>query len=194
MANSFKRVLDKSSGLPPAPLLIMNRTSIETDPRQSAASSRAPDYYLSKPRDAYDATFYDEIREGLISTACAFAQTRPVYFVRPIPEMPVNVPKSMGRGLMRGEAVEVSIPLEAYRERHAWIWATQDLAAQRCGVRILDPLPYLCTDGRCPGSVDGIPIYSDDNHLNMRGADRMIPMFRKIFEAEDATPQVGPSS
>lgn len=187
-------VLDKSKTLPPAPLVIMNRTSIETDPLQSAGSSRVPDYYLSKPRDAYDAAFFDEIREGLISTACAFAQTRPVYFVRPIPEMPVNVPKSMGRGLMRGETVKVSISLEAYRKRHAWIWATQDLAAERCGVRTLDPLPYLCKDGRCQGAFDGIPIYSDDNHLNMRGADRLIPMFRQIFEDESAKRSMGESS
>ena len=180
--------VDKNKTLPPAPLVILNRTSVEVDPQQAAVMSQAPGFYISKPHASHDAAFFEEIREGLISTACEFAKTRPVYYVRPIPEMKYHVPKSMGRALMWGHRLDVSISLDAYRKRHAWIWATQDLAAQRCGVKILDPLPYLCDKERCYGAVDGIPIYGDDNHLNMRGADRMIPMFRTIFEPEVAPP------
>jgi hypothetical protein len=30
---------------------------------------------------------------------------------------------------------------------------------------VIDPTPYLCPDGHCMGSMDGVPLYFDDNHL-----------------------------
>lgn len=187
--------LEKSKWLAAAPLMILSRTNTNTDPLEAARSGAAPSHFVAAPRASHDATFFDEIREGMVSTACEFARTRPVYYVRPIPEMPVNVPKSMARARIQGRDREVSISLSEYRARHAFVWAAQDLAAKRCGVKILDPLPYLCSDGRCVGSVDGLPIYGDDNHLNRRGADLLIPMFRKVFENEGrSSPSVGPSS
>jgi hypothetical protein len=94
----------------------------------------------------------------------------------------------MGRARILGRTADVSISLETYKKRHAFVWAAQDLAAERCGVKILDPLPYLCGTGRCVGSIDGLPIYGDDNHLNRRGADLLFPMFRKMFEGQNAVP------
>jgi SGNH domain (fused to AT3 domains) len=49
-------------------------------------------------------------------------------------------------------------------------------------VIILDPLPYLCSDGRCAGTKDGWPLYRDDNHLSEYGNKLLVPMFAKVFE------------
>jgi hypothetical protein len=87
----------------------------------------------------------------------------------------------MGRALMQGKSIEVSISLDEYRARNAFVWDTQDLAAARCGVKILDPLPYLCRGGRCEGDVQGQPVYIDDDHLSERGGDLLVPMFRQVF-------------
>ncbi|BCP53858.1 acyltransferase [Kaistia sp. 32K] len=165
--------LRKIETLPEAPLVILNRTGIDTDPHEGD---------MTKTARKRDQAFYDDVREKLVATTCAFARTRPVYLVRPIPEMPVNVPVTLGRAALLGIPREVSISLEEYHQRHAFVWAAQDLAAQRCGVKILDPLPYLCTDGRCRGAFDGLPIYYDDDHLSERGGNRLIPMLRQIFE------------
>ncbi|WP_283669432.1 SGNH hydrolase domain-containing protein [Escherichia coli] len=48
---------------------------------------------------------------------------------------------------------------------------------------MLDPLPYLCHDGRCWGSKDGRPIYFDDDHLSEYGNKLLVPMFKEIFAA-----------
>ena len=64
----------------------------------------------------------------------------------------------------------------------------------RCGVRILDPLPYLCGEGRCWGASGGLPNYYDDDHLSQHGANLLIPMFRQIFEEEGGTSSGGPAS
>jgi hypothetical protein len=117
----------------------------------------------------------------MIDTACAFAKDRPVYVVRPIPEMPVDVPKHMGFARSRGSLERVSVTLDDYQRRNAFVWSAQDEAAKRCGVKILDPLPALCRDGQCWGDVDGRPIYYDDDHLSERGGALLIPALQTVF-------------
>lgn len=101
--------------------------------------------------------------------------------LRPIPELSLDVPRAMGRALIRGEELRVSVSLEEYRNAHQRAWAAQDLAAEQCGIKLLDPLPYLCSDGHCWGDVDGLPIYYDDDHLNERGGELLVPLFRQIL-------------
>ena len=107
--------------------------------------------------------------------------------MRPIPDPIYNVPTTMGRALLlENQYDRISITLEEYQKRNAFLLETQDMAAERCGVKLLDPLPYLCSDGRCWGDVDGLPIYYDDDHMNERGGALLIPLFRQIFESNIA--------
>ena len=134
--------------------------------------------YNQKPNEQLN----KEYSQALIETTCQLAESRPVYLVRPIPEMGINVPKTMARNLMLGQKnVDISISLEEYHQRHAVIWAAQDEAAQQCGAKILNPLPYLCKDGRCISQIKGRPIYYDDDHLSEFGNKLLIPMFREVF-------------
>lgn len=88
---------------------------------------------------------------------------------------------------MTGRIPDISISLEQYHERHNFVWAAQDAAREQCGVKILDPLPYLCWDGRCHGIKDGHSMYYDDDHLSEYGARLLQPMFAKVFEEENRT-------
>jgi peptidoglycan/LPS O-acetylase OafA/YrhL len=169
------------------PIVIINRIDIyikgPSEINRTAEVSE-PVFYLSAPYRTRSQAFLQEMREGIIETACEFAKMRPVYMVRPIPELKVDVPKAMGRALMLGHPMEVSISMEEYQVRHAFSWETQDMAAERCGVKILDPIPTFCRDGLCRGNIlpAGLPIYSDSNHLSERGGALLIPLFRQIFE------------
>ncbi|MOA19725.1 hypothetical protein D3C78_1401290 [compost metagenome] len=98
--------------------------------------------------------------------------------------MMVNVPKTISRSLIFGKAEEVSISIDDYYKRHAFVWSVQDEAARRCNVRILDPLPYLCSEGRCRGAKDGRPLYYDDDHLSEYGNKLLTPMFRQVFTSD----------
>lgn len=177
--------LNKSKDLTLAPLVIMNRTSVyafgtnEFD-RESEFGKNLINFEIDY--DFPSPQFLKKFREKIVETACDFAKNRPVYMVRPIPELRRDVPKTMGRALLLGRHERVSISLDEYHERHRLVWETQDAAREKCGVRILDPLPYLCQDGRCWGDKDGLPLYYDDDHLNERGAALLAPMFRTVFE------------
>ncbi|MBE0472552.1 MAG: acyltransferase, partial [Methyloprofundus sp.] len=103
----------------------------------------------------------DEFVKKIVSTSCAYTKkNRPVYLTRPIPSMPVDVPKTLTRDLIFGRgSQDIKITLEEYHQRHKLVWEAQDQAAEQCGVKILDPLPYLCDDQYCYGSRDLRPLY-----------------------------------
>lgn len=123
----------------------------------------------------------------LEESLCRIASNRPVYVVRPIPEMSVDVPKVMALNLMlHGKAEDVFVPASEYQARHKIVLETLERTRKRCGVELLDPAPYLCTDGKCWGSVNGRPLYTDSTHLSEYGNRRLIPMFRKVFENRPA--------
>ncbi|MDO9146304.1 MAG: acyltransferase family protein [Hydrogenophaga sp.] len=150
---------------------------------ETAEQANIPLVYFSRRYAASEPEFLKEYGQHLVDTACQLAKDRPVYLVRPIPEMGVDVPKMMARRLTLGNNEAVSISLADYHQRHAMVWAAQDAARDRCGVKILDPLPYLCWDGRCHGAKDGRPLYYDDDHLSEHGNKLLVPMFAEIFRA-----------
>lgn len=47
------------------------------------------------------------------------------------------------------------------------------LAARLPTLRFLDPNTVLCPAGRCQATLDGLPLYRDDGHLNDAGARRL---------------------
>lgn len=166
------------------PLIIINRTSAAIfGPNEEDGNNRknTPSIYFTKIYEKPEPVFLKEFSEKLISTTCTLAKDRTVYLVRPIPEMGINVPNT-ARAMVWGVHKNVSISLAEYHQRHAVIWAAQDAAHDQCGVKILDPLPYLCWDGACHGSKDGRPMYYDDDHLSEFGNRLLTPMFSQIFE------------
>jgi hypothetical protein len=169
------------------PILVVNRLSyyIEGGNEENNDTGRVvPFRYVTKPYQEKSREFYEEMQNGFVNSVCSLAETRPVYVMRPIPEMEVDVPRVMGRSEMFGLNKRVSISLEEYQERHRVAWEAQNRAAEECGVTLLDPRPYLCSDGRCWGDVDGIPVYYDDDHLSERGGQLLIPLFQQMFTKE----------
>ena len=141
-----------------------------------------PEVYFSKVFDRSTPEFLAEFARHMTQSACELAKRRTVYMMRPIPELGFDVPKTLSRRMVVGLNDDLSIPLEDYRQRNAWVWAAQDAARDQCGIKILDPIPYLCRDGRCYGSQAGRPIYSDDDHLSEFGNKLLAPMFAQVFE------------
>ncbi|HMW73784.1 MAG TPA: SGNH hydrolase domain-containing protein, partial [Cellvibrionaceae bacterium] len=86
------------------------------------------------------------------------------------------------RAKMRGVEKRVEISRSEYNDRHSFIMSLMVEAKNKCGVEILDPLPYLCDEDACYGDKNGWPVYFDDDHLSESGNKLLVPMFRSIFE------------
>ena len=167
------------------PLIVSNRLS------GSALGAHQPDhprhgvptvYFGAAPVEAVTPEFLAAFRQRLIGSACRLAEDRPVYWLRPIPEMPVDVPRWMARQtLLRGSLAEVFITLKEYHERHSFVTEALHAAAAQCDVHVLDPEPWLCDERRCHGTQDGLPLYYDVHHLSESGNKRLVPLFRQVF-------------
>lgn len=153
-----------------------------------------PWIYFTKRYATPEPAFRKEYTERLTAMACRLAKDHPVYLVRPVPEMGRDVP-STARAMVWGARPEIAVTLASYHRRHDFIWAAQDAARDQCGVKILDPLPYLCADGVCRGTREGRPLYFDDDHMSEYGNKLLAPMFAEVFgaEREPAAP-VAPSA
>lgn len=127
-------------------------------------------------------TFQAQFREHYLETACSFAKERPLYIVRPIPEMSGDVPTLIGRAMLLGREREMTLSLADYQRRHAFVLALQDEAVAQCGAVLLDPLPYLCADGTCRSTEGGRPLYRDADHLSEFGNRVLVPMFQQVFQ------------
>lgn len=165
------------------PLVIVNRSNWYIwGGNEHPDQKNKPRVYFDKIyADSTDITFQRQYRDALISTACDYAQHRQVYLMRPIPEIGINVPLRLSRNLMFGLEDDIKITRDEYRQRNQFVWEAQDLAAKRCGIQILDPLPYLCDEKFCYGSKNKHPLYADDDHLNEYGNKLLVPMFERIF-------------
>ena len=187
--NYVKTTFEAQKQLPAdVPLIIVNRVSRYVWGLESKESAERdePDYFITHPYEERSETYLEEMSAGITQTACAFARYRPVYMLRPTPELSQSVPKSMGWSMVKGNSdYRVSITREHYAERHRLAIAAQDKAARECGVNLLDPLPYLCDDQHCYGDKDGQPIYFDSDHLSERGGELLIPLFSTVFSAQD---------
>lgn len=68
-----------------------------------------------------------------------------------------------------------------YYQRHEFALETLERVKEQCGVTLLDPIPLLCSETECKGDTGGLPIYFDDDHLNERGGEMLVPLFKTIF-------------
>lgn len=168
------------------PLVMVSRVTralINGNEEPENMLGRARIYFTEEIEDGFNPVFQAQFKASLIETSCMLAEQRPVYLVRPIPEMGVDVPKTLARNILFGRGSDdVKITLDEYHQRHKFVWDAQDQAAEQCGVKILNPLPYLCDDTYCYGSRDGRPLYYDDDHLSEYGNKFLVPMFEQVFK------------
>jgi peptidoglycan/LPS O-acetylase OafA/YrhL len=139
--------------------------------------------YFDEPTAKVTPEYLAMIGRRVTASLCRLAKTSPVYALLPVPEMGVKVPQRMARELMvhGSQAQDISLPMAEYERRHAAALQIMKNAASACAVRLLDPVPILCHDGRCVGSERGLPLYQDDDHLSLHGARRLAPMFKKAL-------------
>lgn len=158
------------------PVIVIHRAGTYIEPGNSLMyfDGRVPDTPEAR-RAAYE--------RHLVDSLCRIAARNPLYVVQPIPQMPYDVPAVVAKDLIvHGKAPQPAMSLSAYRAANASMNAALQSASQRCCVRLLDPLPYLCAGESCEGVSDGRPLYSDDNHLSEVGARRLAPMFGAIWQ------------
>ena len=162
---------------PGVPVVLFSRAALYADPGRNN-SYRI--HFADHPRVG-DAAFINAYIAEYSKTVCSIAQHHPVYIVRPIPEMPFSVYKglNLNQRLFR-HTTDISTPLADYEKRNRLANLTIEAAASHCNATVLDPTPYLCREGQCMGSRNGVPLYFDDNHLVDAGNQQLKDLFKAV--------------
>ncbi len=145
-----------------------------------------PYYMTSKPNAIGIEAVREELSVSFVNTVCKLAEERKVYLMRPIPEFVDDVPRLVTRQLIfQQDSSNITLPIAEYYEKNSFVWSIQNDALKECGVEILNPLPYLCDNKVCYGSIAGKPLYLDNDHLNEYGSRYLTPMFDSVFNYRD---------
>lgn len=170
------------SDFPGVPVFLTNRfSSYLVGFNEYLSGSEPPNLYFDESYDGFSDAYINEVYNGYIDTLCSLTETNPVYILKSTPELKLNVPEVMGRSLLAGKEKRISVSLVEYQERNEIALRLLDEVASKCNIKLLDPIPYLCDGERCYGDVDGMPIFFDDDHLNMRGSELLRPLFEKAL-------------
>lgn len=74
----------------------------------------------------------------------------------------------------------------AFKPHRRQKWAFDEAAAKRTGVPIIDPMPILCRDERCPSVIGDALVYRDPYHLSATFARTLAPWLSRRL------PQISP--
>jgi peptidoglycan/LPS O-acetylase OafA/YrhL len=172
-------VVTRLAAEPTLPVLLVGRYARSAfGPFERDPDGATPEvYFTSQRHTSTTPAFLHEFGQHLTDTACKLAKTRTVYMMRPIPEMPVHVPRYVARKMAWGMDASLSVTKAQYMQRNAWVWQAQDEARDRCGIIIIDPTTQLCRNGVCQSTHAGRPLYYDYGHLNEYGARLLAPIF-----------------
>ena len=101
-----------------------------------------------------------------------------VVVVYPVPGMDRNVPLTLAKvKLLGGDPEAVALPRAVYDSRNAAYLNNLDWLVAERQAGLVRPSDRLCDTRRCYADIDGTPVYFDDNHLSMRGARLIAPLF-----------------
>jgi len=170
---------------PNIPIIIINRTSghIHGGNDERISQLIPPRYFIDKVFVDRDNEYKVNLTDHMTDTICEFTKKTSVYLVRPTPGMRDHIPISMFRALaLNNSTAQIKITRDEYNQFHNLAFKMQDEAVQRCGAKILDPIPYLCDKEYCYGDINGKPLYFDRNHLSSYGAKRISPIYDEVFQ------------
>jgi len=76
-----------------------------------------------------------------------------------------QAPQTMARNLHFGSNWPIDRPVSVYDEKTGAVRAAFEKAALADGVQQISLINDLCRDGICSASLDGLPVFTDNNHI-----------------------------
>lgn len=108
-----------------------------------------------------------------------------VVLVYPIPEVGYDVPTTLAKLEASGRSASDFVrPIELFWGRQRAVLEVLDRIAEKKTLPRIYPHKALCNNGQCLTYRSGKPLYRDDDHLSIPGAETIAPLFDPIFQAE----------
>lgn len=182
-AEFINTVLKKKDNYPNTPILIINRTNTMFHGAPDADKDLTqPLRYIGEPSLKYNNEYHTKMKNAYVDTLCKFSENHQVYVTTPVPVYSMNVPKRLAHQSILTGKTEWKIPYSEHQKLSALTNDALTIASKKCGIKVLDTTPYFCDSNYCYPDKNGIPVYYDDDHLSVFGAQNLTPLFKTIFK------------
>ncbi len=119
----------------------------------------------------------------LVETARVMSENgKQLVLIEPFFGTPASVPRRLARNLAFGSDWPLDTPLETHQSVFAPLFDSFD-AAEASGARRISLLDEFCTDGLCRGVYDGLPVFSDADHIAASMSETMSRIFEDRWNA-----------
>jgi peptidoglycan/LPS O-acetylase OafA/YrhL/ribosomal protein S17E len=105
-----------------------------------------------------------------------------VVLVYPIPEQGWNIPVRATKAKLFGiELSKISVKREVIERRYSEVVSLFDSFGENKNLVRIFPTKIFCDENRCASSLQGIPLYYDDDHLSNEGAKLVVKEILKTL-------------
>jgi len=168
------------------PIILISRFPVylegQNDVERVRNEGNEPLLYFPNNKKVSNDQLYTLTYKDLAETLCKISKSNPTYITYPVPEFPMNIPKTISKNLLLNRSNPTTMSYENYLNRSSKVRDIIKNSAKECGVTTLDPVQTLCSANECISTYKGRPIYRDGDHLSEYGNKLLTPMFKKIFE------------
>jgi hypothetical protein len=105
-----------------------------------------------------------------------------MYVVSTVPEIGYPVPQTLAQVRRLGRDIDIRPTLDQYRQRQHAVESLLEDVRRSHAFTSLDPASGLCGTGRCQVESGGRPLYFDEHHLSVHGANAVAATLRPAFE------------
>lgn len=164
---------------PTTPIVVINRLNVLF--HGAPEEENIPIRYINKPYEVYSEEYTKEMRNRYIDTVCKFSGDRKLSVISSVPEYTVEIPKVLAHRAIIGNNITIEQTRKSFEDRSALSNIAQSEVSKKCGAKVIDISSTFCDAAKCITIKDGKPMYFDDDHLSIFGADQLIPIFRNLF-------------
>jgi peptidoglycan/LPS O-acetylase OafA/YrhL len=137
----------------------------------------------------------EEFSEGIRKTVgLLLGAGKRVVLVYPFPTASASIPRTLARYAAAGTALDsLTIDEAEYLSKNAFAFHLLDSISDANVVHVL-PHERLCDGSVCAAQVGGTPLYYDQQHLSVAGAQYLEPLFEPLFRTPPATAASSPAA
>jgi peptidoglycan/LPS O-acetylase OafA/YrhL len=106
-----------------------------------------------------------------------------VVIIASVPEIGPSVPRAMALQARSGSRIDLEPRFENFAARQVRAFGVLQRAARDYSASIVYPHEALCDSAVCMIARYGYPLYRDGDHLSVRGAEYLTPMFERVLKS-----------
>ncbi|NNU16889.1 acyltransferase family protein [Parvularcula sp. ZS-1/3] len=164
-------------------VLIASRWPLAVEGTRMEAEGGSPYLFVDQEQSRPGADNPGIVARGLArSIAAAKARERNVVLIGPVPEVGVDVPKTLARREIFGSRRTIEPAISEVLERQRSSYRILCDQAETTGARLVFPHLLLCSDSDCRVREGESVLYVDDDHVSKEGAHLILERISDVLE------------